>query len=104
MVQLKCQNRAAEITVQPTSAALIIKELGGYERDRKKVKNVTHKGNLSLEQVKKIAKIVDEKSLAKNMAGTVKSVLGTCLSIGCTVDKLNPKSVIEKINNNEITV
>lgn len=47
MVQLRCQNRAAEITVQPTSSALIIKELGGYERDRKKVKNVTHKGNLS---------------------------------------------------------
>jgi ribosomal protein L11 len=58
MVQLKCQNRAAEITVQPTSSALVIKELGGYERDRKKTKNVTHKGNLTLEQVKKIAKAI----------------------------------------------
>ena len=58
MVQLKCQNRAAEISVQPTSPALIIKELGGYERDRKKGKNVTHKGNLTLEQVNKIAKAV----------------------------------------------
>lgn len=48
MVQLKCQNRAAEIIIQPTSSALIIKELGNYERDRKKVKNVTHKGNLTL--------------------------------------------------------
>lgn len=94
MIQLKCQNRAAEITVNPTSAALIIKELGGYERDRKKVKNVTHKGNLTFEQIKKIAKAVDEKSLAKNLTGTVKSVLGTCLSIGCTVDKLSPKKVI----------
>ena len=82
MVQLKCQNRAAEITVQPTSSALIIKELGGYERDRKKVKNVTHKGNLTLEQVKKIARAVEDKSLAKSLTGTVKSVLGTCLSIG----------------------
>ncbi len=48
MVQLKCQNRAAEITIQPTSSALIIKELGNYERDRKKTKGVTHKGNLTL--------------------------------------------------------
>ena len=104
MVQLKCQNRAAEITVQPTSSALIIKELGGYERDRKKVKNVTHKGNLTLEQVKKIARAVEEKSLAKSLTGTVKSVLGTCLSIGCTVDKMSPKVVMEKINNGEIKI
>ena len=104
MVQLKCQNRAAEISVQPTSPALIIKELGGYERDRKKVKNVTHKGNLTLEQVKKIAKAVEDKSLAKSLEGTVKSVLGTCLSIGCTVDKQNPKKIIEQINNKEIKI
>ena len=104
MVQLKCQNRAAEITVQPTSSALIIKELGGYERDRKKVKNVTHKGNLTLEQVKKIARAVEDKSLAKSLTGTVKSVLGTCLSIGCTVDKMSPKVVMQKISNGEIKI
>ena len=104
MVQLKCQNRAAEITVQPSSSALLIKELGGYERDRKKVKNVTHKGNLTLEQVKKVAKVMEEKSMSKNFAGTVKQVLGTCLSLGCTVDKQSPKDVVAKINNGEIKV
>lgn len=104
MVQLKCQNRAAEIIINPTSSALIIKELGNYERDRKKVKNVTHKGNLTLEQVKKIAKVIEEKSMAKNFAGTVKQVLGTCLSIGCTVDKQSPKEVIAKIGRGEIKV
>ena len=104
MVELKCQNRAAEIIIKPTSSALVIKELGNYERDRKKTKNVTHKGNLTLEQVKKIAKIIEEKSLAKNLTGTVKSVLGTCLSVGCTVDKLNPKQVVAKINNGEIKI
>jgi large subunit ribosomal protein L12e len=59
MVQLKCQNRAAEITIHPTSSALLIKELGGYERDRKKVKNVNHKGNLTFEQIKKVAKVME---------------------------------------------
>ena len=104
MVQLRCQNRAAEITVKPTSSALIIKELGGYERDRKKVKNVNHKGNLTLDQVKKIAKVIEDKSMAKTFAGTVKQVLGTCLSMGCTVDKMNAKKVIEKINNGDLKV
>ena len=104
MVQLKCQNRAAEIIIHPTSSALIIKELGNYERDRKKVKNVTHKGNLTLEQVKKIAKVIEEKSMAKNFTGTVKQVLGTCLSIGCTVDKQSPKDVIAKLTRGELKV
>jgi large subunit ribosomal protein L12e len=104
MVQLKCQNRAAEITIQPTSSALIIKELGGYERDRKKVKNVTHKGNLTLEQIKKIAKVIEEKSMGKTFTSTVKQILGTCVSIGCTVDKQSPKKIIEKITSGEIKV
>lgn len=39
MIQLKVQNRAAEITIVPTSSALLIKELGEAPRDRKKVKN-----------------------------------------------------------------
>lgn len=104
MIELKCQNRAAEITVKPSSSALIIKELGDYERDRKKTKNVTHKGNLTLEQVKKIAKLVQEKSLSKTFAGTVNQVLGTCLSIGCTVDKKSPKDVQKAIKSGEIKV
>jgi large subunit ribosomal protein L12e len=41
MIQLKCQNRAAEITIEPTTSSLLIKELGKHERDRKKVKNGT---------------------------------------------------------------
>jgi large subunit ribosomal protein L12e len=104
MIELKCQNRAAEISVKPSSSALLIKELGYYERDRKKTKNVTHKGNLTLEQVKKIAKLIEEKSLSKTFAGTVKQVLGTCLSIGCTVDKKSPKEIQAKIKSGDIKV
>ena len=65
---------------------------------------MNHKGNLSLEQVKKVARVSEEKSMAKNFAGTVKQVLGTCLSLGCTVDKQNPKQVIAKINNGELKI
>ena len=58
MIQLRVQNRVAEITVLPTAAALLIKELGEPPRDRKKVKNVKHNGNLKLEQVVKVAKLM----------------------------------------------
>jgi large subunit ribosomal protein L12e len=59
---------------------------------------------LTFEQVKKVAKVIEEKSMAKSFAGTVKQVLGTCLSLGCTVDKQNPKQIIAKINNGEVKV
>ena len=37
---------------------------------------------------------MEEKSMAKTFQGTLKQVLGSCLSVGCTVDKQNPKKVI----------
>ena len=39
---------------------------------------VKHSGNLTLDQVIKIAKILRERSYANKLAGTVKEVLGTC--------------------------
>ena len=68
------------------------------------MKNVNHKGNLTMDQIKKIAEVIEDKSMAKTFEGTVKQVLGTCLSMGCTVEKTNAKEVIEKINNGEIKV
>ncbi|CAK80164.1 unnamed protein product (macronuclear) [Paramecium tetraurelia] len=104
MVNLRCQNRNADVTVIPTSSALLIKEIGGYERDRKKTKNVKHNGNLTLEQVIKVARAVEEKSLAKTFTGTVKQVLGTAQSLGATVDGQPVKAIIGKINSGELKV
>jgi large subunit ribosomal protein L12e len=56
----------------PTSSALLIKELNEPARDRKKVKNIKHTGDVKLEAVKKIAKIMEDKSLSKSFTGTVK--------------------------------
>lgn len=39
MIQLKVQNRVAEISIMPTSSAMLIKELNEPGRDRKKTKN-----------------------------------------------------------------
>ena len=104
MIQLRVQNRAAEISILPTSSALLIAELGEPVRDRKKVKNIKHSGNLSMEQVKKVAKQIENKSLAKTFTGTIKQVLGTCASLGCTVENENPKNLITKINAGELSV
>ena len=104
MLEMRVQNRQATISILPSSTALLIKELGEKERDRKKVKNIKHDGNLTLEQVVKVAKIMETRSMSKEFKGTVKQMLGTCVSIGCTVNKESPKTIIEKIDQGIIEV
>jgi len=42
--------------------------------------------------------------LAKNLAGTVKEMLGTAQSIGCTIDGRPPHDIIEGIDSGDIEV
>ena len=64
MVELKVQNRAAQVTLIPTAGAHVVKALGEPPRDRKKQKLTGHPGNLTLEQIKEIAMVMKEKSKA----------------------------------------
>ena len=73
-------------------------------RDRKKVKNIKHDGNISFDDILNAAKTMRDRSMAKSMAGTVKEMLGTAHSIGCTIDGEHPSDIIEKINDGEIEV
>ena len=88
----------------PSAAALIIRALKEPPRDRKKVKNVTHTGKLTMDQVCEIAKIMRPKSYAAEFVGTVKEILGTCLSVGCNVEGQSPKDIQKKIDAGQIEV
>ena len=101
-VKLTIQNRQAKISVVPSAASLIIKALKEPPRDRKKVKHVKHDGNITMENIYEIAREMKERSLAKAFSGTVKEILGTAQSVGCTIDGKDPHSVIEEINGGEI--
>ncbi|KAL8435511.1 hypothetical protein ACSSS7_002438 [Eimeria intestinalis] len=103
-VCLKVQNRQATVEVVPTASSLIIKELKEPPRDRKKVKNIKHNGNLTLQQVYQIARTMRPKSMAHEFSGTVKEILGTCYSIGCTVDGKAATAVQAEIDSGEIEV
>ena len=103
-IEMMVQNRQCTITVLPTAAPLVIKALKEGPRDRKKQKNVKHNGNLKFDDIIDIAKKLRPKSMAVESAGTVKEVLGTCISLGCTVDGKSPKEITTLINNGEIDV
>ncbi|XP_034835179.1 60S ribosomal protein L12 [Maniola jurtina] len=103
-VQLIVQNRQAQISVVPSAAALIIRALKEPPRDRKKQKNIKHSGNITMEDVIGIAKIMRPRSMARYLSGTVKEILGTAQSVGCTVDGRPPHDIIADINTGAVTV
>ncbi len=98
------QNRVCFVTVLPTAAPLVLMALKEPPRDRKKVKNPVHNGKIKFDDVIEIAKKMRPKSYSATFKGTVKEILGTCVSIGCTVDGEHPTKIQEKIDNGEIEV
>mmetsp|Transcript_129405 Transcript_129405/g.182441 ORF Transcript_129405/g.182441 Transcript_129405/m.182441 type:complete len:166 (+) Transcript_129405:63-560(+) len=101
-VKVSIQNRVPTVEIIPSSSALLLKALKEPPRDRKKVKNIVHDGNLSLEDVYGVARIMRERSQAREFSGTVCEILGTCMSIGCTVEGQAPRDLIAQIKAKEM--
>jgi len=102
--KLIIQNRVAKVEVLPSAASMIIKALKEPQRDRKKVKNIKHDGNITLEEIYGISRVVRDRSMSRTFEGTVKEVLGTCVSVGCNIDGQKAKEVQRKIADGEIQV
>ncbi|KAL6122679.1 Ribosomal protein L11 [Nucleospora cyclopteri] len=96
-VELAVQNRQVTLKLVPTTAQLIIRELKEVRQPRKKGAEKVdqlHDGAISFTSVLKVVGEIHENiSRSNNMKGTLKQVLGTCLSVGCTVEGHNPKDV-----------
>ncbi|XP_031626692.1 60S ribosomal protein L12 [Contarinia nasturtii] len=103
-VCLTIQNRQATISVVPSAASLIIKALKEPPRDRKKVKNIKHNGNITLDDIISIARTLRPRSMARELSGTAKEILGTAQNIGCTIDGRPPHDIIDDINDGAIEI
>lgn len=101
-VRLTIKNRQAAVSVVPTASSLVIKALKEPPRDRKKDKNIKHTKSVPLDEIIEIARKMRHKSMAKDMSGTVKEILGTANSTGCKVDGKRPKDVSDEIDAGEI--
>jgi len=87
------KNVILEVGTPPTSA-LILMEVG-LEKGSSTGEVV---GNLTIKQAVKIAEMKREKSLSYELRNTVKEVLGTCVSMGISVDGKTPKEVQRAID------
>jgi len=96
------ETKEFEVTVgTPTTSALIVSELkiekGSGSPKAQKV------GNLSMEQVVRIAKRKQTELLSPNLKAAVKEVLGSCVSMGVTVEGKDPKEVQKEIDEGKHT-
>lgn len=103
-VKLTIQNRQATVSVVPSASSLIVKALAEPPRDKKKVKNIKHDGNITLDQIIDIARTMRGRSMAKTLTGTVKEMLGTAFSVGCTVNGESPKDLQASIDEGDVTI
>uniref|UniRef100_A0A8C0QFQ4 Large ribosomal subunit protein uL11 n=2 Tax=Canis lupus familiaris TaxID=9615 RepID=A0A8C0QFQ4_CANLF len=94
--------RSKLIEVVPSASALIIKALKEPPRDRKKQKNIKHSGNNTFDEIVNIAQQMQHQSLARELSGTIKEILGTGQSVGCNVDGCHPHDIIDDINSGAV--
>jgi len=96
-ITVDIETKEFEVSVgTPTTSALIVSELrvekGSGAPKTEKI------GNLSMQQVVKIAKVKHSELLARNLKSAVKEILGSCVSMGVTVKEKDPKEVQKEID------
>ncbi len=83
----------------PPAASLILKELG---LEKGSGAPSSHKvGDLKVDQAIKVAKMKYDNLLGKELKQKTKEVIGTCVSIGVTVEGKKPQEVQKMIDEGE---
>lgn len=95
IIDPKTKNFEIEVGTPP-AASLILHEIkvekGSGVPSKQKV------GNLTVDQAVKIAKMKFDSILGKDLKHKTKEVIGTCTSMGVTVEGKSPKEVLKEID------
>jgi len=96
-VAVDVENKEFEVTVgTPTAAALVVSELKVEKGSG--TPNSVKVGDLSMDQVVRIARIKRAELLAGDLKSAAKEVLGTCVSMGVTIEGKDPREVQKEID------
>jgi large subunit ribosomal protein L11 len=96
-ISVDTENKEFEVTVgTPTTSALLVSELGVTKGSS--VPNTEKIGNVSLEQIVRIAQVKINDVLARDLKAAVKEVLGTSVSMGVTVEGKDPREVQKDVD------
>jgi len=96
-VEIDTETKVFEVNVGvPTTSALLVKELGITKGSG--TPNTQKAGNLTFEQLIHVTKLKRDELIAKCFKDAVKEVVGSCVSVGLTIDGKEPKEVQKEID------
>jgi large subunit ribosomal protein L11 len=96
-ISVDTEEKTFEVTVgTPTASALIVAELKVEKGSG--TPNTVKIGDLSMEQILKIAKIKGPQLLSPTVKKATKELLGTCVSLGVTVEGKDPREVQKDVD------
>ncbi len=92
-----------EVGIPPTTS-LIKKEIGiekaAIDEDEEELEEKTVVGNISMEQIIKVAKIKMDQMLVKDLKAAVKQIVGTIVSMnGIQIEERSPKDIIKEMED-----
>ncbi|MCL5732303.1 MAG: 50S ribosomal protein L11 [Candidatus Thermoplasmatota archaeon] len=103
LVVIDAATKKYEIKVGiPPTSALIKKEIGIETGAAKRKEAVA--GNATIEQIKKVARMKMDSMMANSLTAAVLEVIGTCVSLGITIDGKDPKEAQMLIKKGEIKI
>lgn len=98
-VELDIDSKTKKFTVKvfsPPTSELLKKELGAEKASG--TPNKMRVGNLAIEQIIKIAKIKYPNMIVSSFKSSVRSVIGSCVSLGIFIENKDPKEVGQEID------
>jgi large subunit ribosomal protein L11 len=96
-ISVNTEDKTFEVTVGiPTSSALLVSELKIEKGSG--TPNSVKVGDINMEQVVRIAKIKRPELLAKTLKGAAKEIMGTCVSVGVTIESKDPRETQKEVD------
>ncbi len=96
-ISVNTEDKTFDVTVGvPTSSALLVSELKVEKGSG--TPNSAKIGDVNMDQVVRIAKIKRPELLARTLKGAAKEVMGTCVSMGVTVEGKDPREVQKEVD------
>ncbi len=83
----------------PSASQLLLKEINVKKGSKTPKTEII--GDISFDKIVKVARAKKDDMASYKLKSQVKEVLGTCVSMGITVDGMNPKEVIKKVDAGE---
>ena len=99
-MRVRCVLAQSQARGRPGASSTRINQFVGFWGAQEK--NVKHTGNITFDDIINIARVMRPRSCAKDMAGVCKEMLGTAVSVGCTVDRKHPSEVINMVRRGRV--